>query len=46
MICTAHQILFDDQFEKKEMGGACRMYGERNVAYRILVGKPEVKNRL
>jgi len=25
------------------MGGACSAYGERRDAYRVLVGKPEVK---
>jgi len=30
-----------DQIEKNGMGGACRTYGERRVAYRVLVGKPE-----
>ena len=27
MICTPHQILFGDQIEKNEMGGACSTYG-------------------
>ena len=27
MICTALQILFGDQIEKNEMGGACSTYG-------------------
>jgi len=28
------------------MGGACSVYGERKVLYRILMGKPEVKRPL
>jgi hypothetical protein len=28
------------------MGGACSVYGERRVVYRILVGKPEGKRPL
>jgi hypothetical protein len=28
------------------MGGACSTYGERIVAYRVLVGKPEGKKPL
>jgi hypothetical protein len=35
-----------DKIEKNEMGYACGMYGGRKVAYRILVGKSEGKNRL
>jgi len=27
MNCTPHQILFGQQTEKNEMGGACSMYG-------------------
>jgi len=27
MICTAHQILFGDKFEKNAMGGSCNTYG-------------------
>ena len=27
MICTAKQILFGDQIEINEMGGACSTYG-------------------
>ena len=42
MISTAHQIRFlGDQIEKNVMGGACGVYGERKVAYRIIVGNPE-----
>jgi hypothetical protein len=44
IIYTPHQILFGDEIEKNEMGGACRKCGERRGAYRILVGKPEGKN--
>jgi hypothetical protein len=28
------------------MGGACSAYGERKGAYRVLMGKPEVKRPL
>jgi hypothetical protein len=28
------------------MGGACSTYGERRGVYRVLMGKPEEKNRL
>ena len=28
------------------IGGACSTYGERRVAYRVLVGKPERKRPL
>jgi len=28
------------------IGGACSKYGERRVAYRVLVGKPERKRPL
>ena len=27
MICTLHHILFEDQVEKNEIGGACSTYG-------------------
>jgi hypothetical protein len=27
MTCTHHQILFGDEIEKNERGGACGMYG-------------------
>ena len=30
-----------DNIVKKEMGGACSAYGERNGVYRGFVGKPE-----
>jgi hypothetical protein len=36
----------DDKNEKNEMGGACSMYGERRIVYRILMGKPEGKRPL
>jgi hypothetical protein len=39
-------MLFGDQIEKNEMGGACSMYGERRGVYRVLVGKPEEKRPL
>jgi hypothetical protein len=32
--------------ELNEMGGACARLGERRVAYRVLVGKPEGKRPL
>ena len=47
MISTAHQIRFlGDQIVMNVMGGACGVYGERKVAYMIIVGNPEGKNRL
>ena len=47
MICTAHQILFGDQVEKNEKGGACSTYRGRGELYnRALVGKPEGKRPL
>jgi hypothetical protein len=36
----------DDQIYNNEMVGACSTYRERRVAYRVLVGKPERRNRL
>jgi hypothetical protein len=33
------------KIEKNEMGGPCSAYGERRLAYRVLVGK-SVNNRL
>ena len=36
----------DDQSEKNEVGGACSTYGEKRVAYRVLVGKPEERDHL
>ena len=41
LICTPYQILFGDQIDKNENGGACSMYGEGRGAYGVLVGKPE-----
>jgi hypothetical protein len=35
----------DKGFEKNEMGWACGSYGGGEGAYRVLVGKPEGKNR-
>jgi hypothetical protein len=32
-----------DQIKKNEVGGACRKYGERSGAYRVLLGKLEGK---
>jgi hypothetical protein len=46
MICTLHPILFSDNIEKNEMGGACSAYGERRGMYRVLVVKPEGKRPL
>jgi hypothetical protein len=40
MICTHHSILFG-RSNRKEMGGACSMYGGRRGVYRVLVGKPK-----
>jgi hypothetical protein len=38
--------LFLKSAEKTEMGRTCGMYGERRVAYRALVGKPEGRRPL
>jgi hypothetical protein len=46
MTCTHHQILFANQIEKNEMGGACSTYGEKRSAYRILVARPEGRRPL
>jgi hypothetical protein len=46
MICTAHQILWSDEIEKNELGGACSAYGDGRGVYRVLVGKPEGKRPL
>jgi hypothetical protein len=35
-----------NQIEKNEMGGACRTYGEKSGACRILVGRPEGRRPL
>jgi len=35
-----------DHIEKNEMGGACSVYGEDSVVYRVLVGKPKGKRLL
>ena len=35
-----------DEIEKKRTGGECSTYGERRVAYRDLIGKPEGKRTL
>jgi hypothetical protein len=35
-----------EQIEKNEMGGACSTHGERRVACRVLVWKPEGKRPL
>jgi hypothetical protein len=43
MFCILTEHYLGDKTEKNEMGGACSMYGERKVAYRMLVGKPEGK---
>ena len=46
MICTADQILFSDQIDKNETGGAHSTLEARRDAYRILVGKPWGKRPL
>jgi hypothetical protein len=35
-----------DQMEKKEIGRACNMHGERRGVNRVLVGKPEGRSSL
>jgi hypothetical protein len=46
VICTADQILFSDQIDKNETGGAHSTLEARRDAYRILVGKPWGKRPL
>jgi hypothetical protein len=46
MDCIPREYCSGDRFEKNEMGGACRVYGERRGVYRVLVGKPEGKRPL
>jgi hypothetical protein len=46
MICTNHPLLYGNEIENNEMGGACRAYGEGRGVYRVLVGKPEAKRPL
>jgi hypothetical protein len=35
-----------DLIKKSEVGGVCSTYGVRGGAYRVLVGKPEVRKTL
>jgi hypothetical protein len=35
---SSPNINWDYQMGKNEMGGACRMYGDRKVVYRVVVG--------
>jgi hypothetical protein len=35
-----------DKIKKNELGGACSAYGEGTGVYRVLVGKPEVREHL
>jgi hypothetical protein len=46
MICTRHQILFGNQIEKNEMGGACSTYGEKERGIEDFVGRPEGRQPL
>jgi len=45
MICTPHQILFADQIEKNEMGGACSTCG-REVPTGFLWGNLRKRDHL
>jgi hypothetical protein len=40
MICTAHPILFDDQIQKNEIGGACRTYRDNTPEGKTQIGSP------
>jgi len=46
MICTAHQILFVCSNQEEWVGGVFIIYGEKKVAYRILMEKTERKRPL
>jgi len=46
MICTPHPILCGCKIEKIGMGWAFGSYGGGEVAYRILLGKPDGKRPL
>jgi len=45
-ICTLAKYYFDEQIKKYEMGGACRMYGEWEISFGVLVWKHEGKRPL
>ena len=46
IICTARPILWGDNIEKNELGGACSAYGERKGVYSVMAKKPEGKRKL
>ena len=35
MICTSHQILFGDEIERNDVGGACSAYGGKERCVQI-----------
>jgi len=46
MIYIPHSIFGGNEIEKNGIGGACSTYGGEERLYRVLVGKPEVKDHL
>jgi hypothetical protein len=46
MIYTPQQIFYVDQLEEDKMCGYVAHMGEKRIAYRVYVGKPEVKRPL
>jgi hypothetical protein len=45
IICT-HQIYWDNQIKKGEMGMVCSMHGGNRKAYKVLIGKTKGKRIL
>jgi hypothetical protein len=43
---SSPSIINNNQVEDDEMGGSCSANGEKRIAYRLLVGKPEGKKPL
>jgi hypothetical protein len=39
MICTAHQMLFDDQIKMNEMRGACSSYWGQERCIQVFSGE-------
>jgi hypothetical protein len=46
MVCSALQILFGDQIEKYEMGGACSVWGRGEVQTGFWWGDLRIRDRL